>query len=34
MDWKMEDFRDQIIAEMGSINGTAYASAGEAAKDA
>ena len=34
MDWNMELDRDNIIAAMGSINGTAYASASEAAKDA
>lgn len=34
MDWNMELDRDNIIAAMGSINGTAYASASESAKDA
>ncbi len=34
MDWNMELDRDNIIAQLGSINGTLYASAGEAAKDA
>ena len=33
-DWSMENTRDRIITALGSINGTAYASAGEAAKDA
>ena len=32
MDWNMELDRDNIIAAMGSINGTAYASASEAAR--
>lgn len=32
--WIMEKTRDDIIAAMGSINGTAYASASEANKDA
>lgn len=34
MDWNMETDRDNIIEAMGSINGTAYASASESAKDA
>jgi N4-gp56 family major capsid protein len=34
MDWNMELDRDLIIEAMGSINGTAYSSASEAAKDA
>ncbi len=34
MDWAMEDYRDLIISALGSINGTAYGSAGETAKDA
>lgn len=34
MDWNMELDRDNIIAALGSINGTAYASADESAKDA
>jgi N4-gp56 family major capsid protein len=34
MDWAMEDTRDQVIAALASINGTAYGSASEAAKDA
>lgn len=34
MDWNMELDRDNIVSAMGSINGTAYASASEAAKDA
>lgn len=34
MDWNMELDRDNIITALGSINGTAYASASEAAKDA
>lgn len=34
MDWNMELDRDNIISAMGSINGTAYASASEASKDA
>lgn len=34
MTWAMEDTRDLIISEMGSINGVAYASASEAQKDA
>ncbi len=34
MDWSIEDSRDQIIDALGSINGTVYASAAEAAKDA
>lgn len=33
-DWLMEATRDQIITALGSINGTAYASASEASKDA
>ena len=33
MDWNMELDRDNIIEAMGSINGTAYASASESAKD-
>jgi len=33
-DWSMENTRDRIIAALGSINGTAYGSASEAAKDA
>lgn len=32
-DWAMEDVRDRIITALGSINGTAYASASEAQKD-
>lgn len=32
--WIMEKTRDQIISALGSINGTAYASADETAKDA
>ena len=32
-DWAMEDVRDRIITELGSINGTAYASASETLKD-
>lgn len=34
MDWSMENTRDRIITALGSINGTAYGSASEAAKDA
>lgn len=34
MDWNMELDRDNIIEALGSINGTAYASASEASKDA
>lgn len=34
MDWNMELDRDLIIEAMGAINGTPYASASEAAKDA
>lgn len=34
MDWQMENFRDRIIAELGSINGVAYGSASETQKDA
>lgn len=34
MDWNMELDRDLIIEALGSINGTAYASASEAEKDA
>lgn len=34
MDWIMENFRDAIIAEFGSINGVAYDDATEAQKDA
>ncbi len=34
MDWQMENFRDRIIAEFGSINGVAYADATEVQKDA
>jgi N4-gp56 family major capsid protein len=34
MDWNMELDRDNIIESLGSINGTPYASASEAAKDA
>lgn len=34
MDWNMELDRDNIITALGSINGTAYASASEAEKDA
>lgn len=34
LDWAMEDTRDLIIDALGSINGTAYASASEANKDA
>jgi N4-gp56 family major capsid protein len=34
MDWNMELDRDNIIDALGSINGTAYASASEASKDA
>jgi hypothetical protein len=34
LDWSMEDTRDLIIEKLGSINGTAYASASEANKDA
>jgi len=34
MDWNMELDRDNIIEALGSINGTAYASASEAEKDA
>lgn len=34
MDWSMEDLRDRIISELGSINGVAYGSASEAQKDA
>lgn len=33
-DWAMEDTRDRIITELGSINGVAYASANETQKDA
>ena len=33
-DWSMENTRDRIITALGSINGTAYGSASEAAKDA
>lgn len=33
-DWIMEKTRDQIITALGSINGVAYASAGESARDA
>ena len=33
-DWSMESTRDQIIEALGSINGTAYGSADETAKDA
>ena len=32
--WSMENTRDQIIAELGSINGVAYGTASEAQKDA
>lgn len=32
--WAMEDTRDRIITALGSINGTAYGSASEGAKDA
>ena len=32
--WAMEKLRDQVIAQLGSINGTVYGSAAEAAKDA
>lgn len=32
--WSMENTRDRIIEALGSINGTAYGSASEAAKDA
>lgn len=32
--WAMENTRDRIITALGSINGTAYGSASEAAKDA
>lgn len=34
MDWEMELTRDKIITALGGINGTAYASASEANKDA
>lgn len=34
MDWRMEDFRDRIIAEFGSINGVGFAAATETQKDA
>jgi len=34
MDWMMELQRDRVIAALGSINGTLYASASEADKDA
>ena len=34
MDWSMEQMRDDIVTALGSINGTAYGSAAEAAKDA
>ena len=34
MDWEMELTRDKIITALGEINGTAYGSASEAAKDA
>lgn len=34
MDWSMEHTRDLIITALGSINGTAYGSATETAKDA
>ena len=34
LDWNMELTRDKIIEALGSINGTAYASATETAKDA
>lgn len=34
MDWHMELVRDQIIEALGNINGVAYSSASEAAKDA
>lgn len=34
LDWNMELTRDKIITALGSINGTAYASASEANKDA
>ncbi|MCK5444439.1 MAG: DUF4043 family protein [Rhodospirillaceae bacterium] len=34
MDWQMENFRDRIIAEFGSINGVPYADATETQKDA
>lgn len=33
-DWSMESMRDAVVAALGSINGTAYGSASEAAKDA
>ncbi len=33
-DWAQENTRDRIITALGSINGTAYGSASEAAKDA
>lgn len=33
-DWAMESTRDQIITQLGSINGVAYGSASEANKDA
>lgn len=33
MDWQMENFRDRIIAEFGSINGVAYGTASETQKD-
>lgn len=34
LDWSIEHTRDKIITALGSINGTAYASASEANKDA
>lgn len=34
MDWQMEDFRDRIIEEFGSINGVNYGTATETQKDA
>ncbi len=34
LDWSMEQLRDDITTALGSINGTAYGSAAEAAKDA
>ena len=34
MDWSMENTRDRIIAELGSINGVAYGTASEVQKDA
>jgi len=33
MTWAMEDMRDKIITALGSIDGTAYSTAAEAAKD-